>query len=1333
MNYLYFNKKRIRKNFSKVVNKLEVPNLLSIQIESFKNFINKNNNFYSIDNVLNNFFPIFDNNKNIEVRYIDYILDKSLFNTKECRIKGLTYSYSLKINLLLLQKNISTNKIIEIPFNNLYVCEIPYMTVNGTFIINGTERVVVPQLSKSPGVFFNYIKEKSSYKKKIYNAKIIPYRGSWIDIEFDNKNILFIKIDKKKKILLTVFLRAMGIKRYDILNFFFKTINVFFCDNYNIILEFILDNFNNEDLNVIDNIKNNFKIIEDYIDKNIRKIKISNKYLINKIIHSYNEKKYFDIKDSLITDKKLEFLLKNKIKNIKILFIEKYNYLPIYNTLFVDNINSQNESLIEIYKIIKQGDVPDIKIVKNLFNNLFFCGNKYNLSFIGRMKINNSLYKNNLYKNKDVKNNEDKYINKYDILFTIRKLIDIKNKKYNIDNLDDLSNKRIKLIGEMIENQFRIGISRLEKSIKEKISYISNIENLNKNDLVNSKLISSIIKEFFTSSQLSQFMDQNNSLSEITHKRRISSLGPGGLTRDRAGFEARDVHYSHYGKLCPIETPEGPNIGLINSLSLYCRVNKYGFLETPYFKVINRMITNDIVYLSSLEDYNLFITQSDIKINNNYIEDEYVMCRFKGNFLLVNSCKVNYIDISPQQIISAGVSLIPFLEHNDANRALMGTNMQRQAVPIMGCEYPLVGTGYEKIIADNSSNIIFSKRGGKVIYIDSKYIVVKVNLSEIDYNSDFDLGLDIYELNKFDRSNQNTLINNKICVELFENVNKKSILADNQCTDIGELCLGRNLKVAFMSWNGYNFEDSIIISEDLVKKDLFTSIHIQEFSCIQRETKLGPEEITCSIPNINNHNISMLDKSGIVCIGSYVNEGDILVGKLTPKEEVQLTPEEKLLRAIFGDKKLNVEDSSLRVPNGVSGTVIDIQIFYSNKFKNKDFNENSNIFIKYNIIKKNLLFIINELNNIYNIDKDLILEFIKCSDNNLYEKLLIEINKNIKNNDLFLFYKKILYKYININNLLNKDIELENIKNINISELSPGIIKIVKIYISTKRKIKEGDKISGRYGNKGVISKICPIEDMPYDEDGNIIDIILNPLGVPSRMNIGQILETNLSMGLKKIGENVEKILKDNNIIELRNYMNKIYNLFNKNCEIDFNKLKESELLMLSNNIKNGLPVSVPPFEGINEYEIKSIFEFVNFPNDGKITLYDGITGEKFDRKITVGYMYMMKLNHLVDDKIHARSTGSYSLITQQPLGGKSQFGGQRFGEMEVWALEAYGAAYTLQEMLTVKSDDIYGRIKMYKNIIKNNLTIDPSIPESFNVLLKELKSLCLNIDLKKK
>ncbi|WP_343192636.1 DNA-directed RNA polymerase subunit beta [Buchnera aphidicola (Taiwanaphis decaspermi)] len=1339
MYYSYTEKKRIRKDFRKTPKVLNIPYLLAIQLKSFEKFIKKDTKKSNgLESAFKSIFPIKSYNNNSELRYLSYSLGKKIFNVKECKLRGLTYSVPLRVKLkLIIYESDTTKKIIKnSKEQEVYMGEIPLMTKNGTFMINGTERVVVSQLHRSPGVFFDSDKGKNNSSGKIlYNARIIPYRGSWLDFEFDSKDNLFFRIDRRRKLPISIILRSLKYSTEDILRIFFKKINFVIKKNdikmklFNNALKGEILSFNlkiNNKIYIKKGRRITFKNIRRLYKDKIKEITLPIEYLIGKTI----AKDYFDIKNkeciflanTEISQEIIKKIKKKKINNIEIIItndIDCGSYIS--DTLKIDVTNDYIGSLFEIYRMMRPGEPPTKEASENLFNNLFFSVEKYDLSPVGRMKFNSSLNKNTKY-GSGVLNNKD-------IINVIKKLINIRNGKGEIDDIDHLGNRRIRSVGEMTENQFRVGLIRVERAVKEKLSSVD-IDSLTPQDMINAKPISSSIKEFFNSSQLSQFMDQNNPLAEITHKRRISALGVGGLTRERAGFEVRDVHPTHYGRVCPIETPEGPNIGLINSLSVYAQTNKYGFLETPYRKVFNSIVSNDIKYLSAIEENKYIIAQANTKINKNghFLED-LVICRHKGESRLFHKKLVNYMDVSTQQIVSVGASLIPFLEHDDANRALMGSNMQRQAVPTIKSEKPLVGTGMERSVAIDSGVTVIAKRSGVVQFMDSSKIVIKVDKKEIK-NEDFEI--DIYNLTKYTRSNQNTCINQRPCVSLNDQIKKNDVLADGPSTDLGELALGQNMRVAFMPWNGYNFEDSILISEKIVQDDRFTTIHIQELLCISRDTKLGAEEITSDIPNVGEHALSKLDESGIVYIGAEIKGGDILVGKVTPKGETQLTPEEKLLRAIFGEKASDVKDSSLRVPNGVYGTVIDVQIFTREGVKkDKRTIEIENMKLKQ--IDKDLFeeFKILEEVIFYNIKNFLIsLNINEKLINNIRKKELLQYKLNNKKD------KKILIefqrKHSKLKKIFEKKIKIKKNKITQGDDLSPGILKIVKVYLAVKRQIQTGDKMAGRHGNKGVISKINPVEDMPYDENGIPVDIVLNPLGVPSRMNIGQILETHLGMAAKGIGNKINHILKkQKNFFKLKKFMQKAYDLGdNIRQKVNLNNFSKTEIYELAQNLKDGLPISTPVFDGAKEKEIKKLLKLSNLPTSGQIKLFDGRTGEPFERLVTVGYMYMLKLNHLIDDKMHARSTGSYSLVTQQPLGGKAQFGGQRFGEMEVWALEAYGAAYSLQEMLTVKSDDVSGRTKMYKNIVDGNHRMEPGMPESFNVLLKEIRSLGINIEL---
>ncbi|PPI88956.1 DNA-directed RNA polymerase subunit beta [Candidatus Pantoea edessiphila] len=1341
MVYSYTEKKRIRKDFGKRPKVLDVPYLLFIQLDSFQKFIEHDpEGQYGLEAAFRSIFPITSYGGNSELQYVSYRLGEPIFDVKECHIRGATYSAPLRVKLRLViydRDSSLVNTIKNIKEQEVYMGEIPLMTENGTFIINGTERVIVSQLHRSPGVFFDSDKGKTHSSGKIlYNARIIPYRGSWIDFEFDPKDNLFIRIDRKRKLPSSIILRALNYTTEDILNIFFENI-VFEIHKNKILMKLIPERLRGETATF--NIEFNNKI---YIEKgrritsrhinqleidNIVNIEVPIEYLVGKIL----AKNYFDNNTGELiapanSDLSLDLIYKLKQlghKYIEILFINDLDHGPYMSeTLRIDPTNDRSTALIEIYRMMRPGEPPTREATENLFENLFFSEDRYDLSAVGRMKFNRSLARDKI--------EGPGILSKEDIIDVMKKLINIRNGKGEIDDIDHLGNRRVRSVGEMAENQFRVGLIRVERAVRERLS-LGDLDSLMPQDMINAKPISAAVKEFFSSSQLSQFMDQNNPLSEITHKRRISALGPGGLTRERAGFEVRDVHPTHYGRVCPIETPEGPNIGLINSLSVYAKTNEYGFLETPYRCVLNGIVSDRIHYLSAIEEGNYIIAQANayLKEDGEFVDD-LIICRNKGESGLFHRKQVDYMDVSTQQIVSVGASLIPFLEHDDANRALMGANMQRQAVPTLRADKPLVGTGMERAVAVDSGVTVVAKRGGSIQYVDASRIVVKVNEKEIIAG---EAGIDIYNLTKYTRSNQNTCINQMPCISLGEQINRGDVLADGPATDLGELALGQNMRVAFMPWNGYNFEDSILVSERVVQEDRFTSIHIQELACMSRDTKLGPEEVTADIPNVSEAALSKLDESGIVYIGAEVNGGDILVGKVTPKGETQLTPEEKLLRAIFGEKASDVKDSSLRVPNGVSGTVIDVQVFTRDgiqkdkraleieemqlKQAKKDLSEELQILEAgvFNRIQTVLLSSQIDLNTLNQMPREHWLKININNDRNKQEQL-----------------EQLTHQYEELKKEFEKKIEDKRRKITQGDDLAPGILKIVKVYLAVKRQIQPGDKMAGRHGNKGVISKINPVEDMPYDENGIPVDIVLNPLGVPSRMNIGQILETHLGMAAKGIGEKIDLMIKKKEeIFKLRKFIQRAYDLgTDLRQKVDLSSFSDTEVLCLAENLKKGMPIASPVFDGAKESEIKALLKLSNLPSSGQITLFDGRTSEKFERQVTVGYMYMLKLNHLVDDKMHARSTGSYSLVTQQPLGGKAQFGGQRFGEMEVWALEAYGAAYTLQEMLTVKSDDVNGRTKMYKNIVDGNHNMEPGMPESFNVLLKEIRSLGINIEL---
>ncbi|MGP1956063.1 MAG: DNA-directed RNA polymerase subunit beta [Arsenophonus sp. NC-PY1-MAG3] len=1339
MVYSYTEKKRIRKDFGKRPQILDVPYLLSIQLDSFAKFIEQDvEGQNGLEAAFRSVFPIQSYSGNAELQYVSYHLGEPVFDVKECQIRSVTYSAPLrvKLRLVIYEREVPEGTVKDIKEQEVYMGEIPLMTDNGTFIINGTERVIVSQLHRSPGVFFDSDKGKThSSGKVLYNARIIPYRGSWLDFEFDPKDNLFVRIDRRRKLPATIILRAMDYATEEILNLFFEK-TIFKISNNKLLMTLIPERLRGETASF--DIEANGTV---YIEKGrritarqirqlekdqITRIEVPIEYIAGKVVaKDYFNKNTGELICTANTELSIEILTRlsqGAHKTVETLFTNDLDHGSyISETLRTDPTNDRLSALVEIYRMMRPGEPPTREAAENLFENLFFSEERYDLCAVGRMKFNRSL-------NREAIEGLN-ILSKQDIIDVMKKLIDIRNGKGEVDDIDHLGNRRIRSVGEMAENQFRVGLIRVERAVKERLS-LGDLDVLMPQDMINAKPISAAVKEFFGSSQLSQFMDQNNPLSEITHKRRISALGPGGLTRERAGFEVRDVHPTHYGRVCPIETPEGPNIGLINSLSVYAQTNKYGFLETPYRLVRDGIVTDEIHYLSAIEEGNYIIAQANTVLDDHgWFVEELITCRNKGESSLFSQEQVEYMDVSTQQVVSVGASLIPFLEHDDANRALMGANMQRQAVPTLRSDKPLVGTGMERAVAVDSGVTAVAKRGGTVQYVDASRIVIKVNEDEMHLGKS---SIDIYNLTKYTRSNQNTCINQMPCVSLGDLIERGDVLADGPSTDLGELALGQNMRVAFMPWNGYNFEDSILVSERVVQEDRFTTIHIQELACVSRDTKLGPEEITADIPNVGESALSKLDESGIVYIGAEVRGGDILVGKVTPKGETQLTPEEKLLRAIFGEKASDVKDSSLKVPNGVSATVIDVQIFTRDGVEKdkraleieemqlrdakKDLTEELSIF------KAGLFARIRAVLTNGGIEGEKL-------DKLPHERWLgLSLKYEEKQNQL----KQLTEEYNELKAEFENKLEAKRRKITQGDDLAPGVLKIVKVYLALKRQIQLGDKMAGRHGNKGVISKINPVEDMPYDESGNHVDIVLNPLGVPSRMNIGQILETHLGMAAKGIGDKINIMLKqERKVARLREFIQKAYDLGDDpRQKVDLSIFSDEEVLRLADNLKKGMPIATPVFDGAKENEIKELLTLAELPASGQITLYDGCTGEKFERQVTVGYMYMLKLNHLVDDKMHARSTGSYSLVTQQPLGGKAQFGGQRFGEMEVWALEAYGAAYILQEMLTVKSDDVNGRTKMYKNIVDGNHQMEAGMPESFNVLLKEIRSLGINIEL---
>ncbi|MDH2925019.1 DNA-directed RNA polymerase subunit beta [Nicoletella semolina] len=1339
MAYSYSEKKRIRKSFGKRSQVLNVPYLLTIQLDSFDKFIQRDpEGQQGLEAAFRSVFPIVSNNGATELQYVSYELGEPVFDVRECQIRGATYAAPLRVKLRLVafDREAAAGTVKDIKEQNVYMGEIPLMTDNGTFVINGTERVIVSQLHRSPGVFFDSDKGKTHASGKVlYNARIIPYRGSWLDFEFDPKDNLYARIDRRRKLPATIILRALGYTTEEILNLFFDKITFEIADN-KLLMTLVPERLRGE--TAAFDIEANGKVyvesgrritarhIKALEKDNITQIEVPTEYILGKV----SAKEYVDLSTGEIicspnTELSLELLAnlaQAGYNQIEVLFTNDLDHGPyISETLRVDPTYDRLSALVEIYRMMRPGEPPTKEAAEGLFDNMFFSTERYDLSAVGRMKFNRSL---NIPEGvgSGILSNDD-------IIGVMKKLIEIRNGRGEVDDIDHLGNRRIRSVGEMAENQFRIGLVRVERAVRERLS-LGDLDGVTPQDLINAKPISAAVREFFGSSQLSQFMDQNNPLSEITHKRRISALGPGGLTRERAGFEVRDVHATHYGRVCPIETPEGPNIGLINSLSVYARTNDYGFLETPYRKVVDGQVTEEIEYLSAIEEGNYVIAQANSNLDENFrFTDTYVTARGEhGESGLYRPEEIHYMDVSTQQVVSVAAALIPFLEHDDANRALMGANMQRQAVPTLRADKPLVGTGIEKAVALDSGVAVVAKRGGVVQYVDASRIVVKVNEDETVAG---EAGIDIYNLIKYTRSNQNTCINQIPCVKLGEPVGRGEILADGPSTDLGELALGQNIRVAFMPWNGYNFEDSMLVSERVVQEDRFTTIHIQELSCVARDTKLGAEEITADIPNVGESALSKLDESGIVYIGAEVKGGDILVGKVTPKGETQLTPEEKLLRAIFGEKASDVKDSSLRVPNGTSGTIIDVQVFTRDGVE-KDKRAKEIEELQLREAKKDLSEELEILEaGLFTRVRNLLIEggiSESVLDDIAREKWLEQtLDDEAKQNQL----EQLAEQHEELRKEFERKLEIKRNKIIQGDDLAPGVLKVVKVYLAVKRQIQPGDKMAGRHGNKGVISKINPVEDMPYDENGQPVEIVLNPLGVPSRMNIGQILETHLGLAARGIGDQINAMIKQQqSVAKLREYIQKAYDLGHGSQSVDLTQFSDEEVLRLAENLRKGMPLATPVFDGADESEIKGLLELGGLPTSGQITLYDGRTGEKFERPVTVGYMYMLKLNHLVDDKMHARSTGSYSLVTQQPLGGKAQFGGQRFGEMEVWALEAYGAAYTLQEMLTVKSDDVNGRTKMYKNIVDGTHYMEPGVPESFNVITKEIRALGIDMEL---
>ena len=1356
MAYSFTEKKRIRKNFGKLPSVLDVPYLLSIQLDSYKAFLQRDvpaegRIDTGLHSAFNSVFPIVSYSGNAALKYLSYRLGEPVFDVKECQLRGLTYAAPLRVMVQLViydrDAPASKKKIKDIREQEVYLGEMPMMTKHGTFVVNGTERVIVSQLHRSPGVFFDHDKGKThSSGKLLFSARVIPYRGSWLDFEFDPKDCVFVRIDRRRKLPVTILLRALNYGNEEMLEKFFD-INEFTLTPDGMRLKLVAERLRGETASFDIKVGNKTIVEKDRritvrhvreLEKaGVKHLEVPSDYLDGRILaHDIVDKETGELLASAndeLDAVKIASLIESGIKTIGTLYVNDLDRGPfISNTLRIDQTQSRLEALVEIYRMMRPGEPPTKEAAENLFQNLFFNPERYDLSAVGRMKFNRRVGRESAV-GVGVLTNDD-------IIEVLRTLIDIRNGNGTVDDIDHLGNRRVRSVGEMAENAFRIGLVRVERAVKERLT-LAESEGLMPKEMINAKPVSAAVKEFFGSSQLSQFMDQQNPLSEVTHKRRVSALGPGGLTRERAGFEVRDVHPTHYGRICPIETPEGPNIGLINSLAVYARTNEYGFLETPYRRVTKGRVSSDIQYLSAIEEGQYVIAQANSTLTSRgQFVDDLVSCRYKNEFTLFPPKQVEYMDVSPKQIVSVAASLIPFLEHDDANRALMGSNMQRQAVPTLRTETPLVGTGMERAVAVDSGVTVIATRGGAVDSVDASRIVVRVNDSE---TSAGEAGVDIYNLTKYTRSNQNTCINQRPLVKSGDVIERDDVLADGPSTSLGELALGQNLLVAFMPWNGYNFEDSILISERVVEEDRFTTIHIEELTCVARDTKLGPEEVTGDIPNVGDAALTKLDESGIAFIGAEVQAGDILVGKVTPKGETQLTPEEKLLRAIFGEKASDVKDTSLRVPPGMDGTVIDVRVFTRDGVEKdsralaierqeleavrKDLDDQRRI-LEEDIFQRVERLLVGEVAaggpRKLSAGSEITASYL----GELPRERWFEIR--VKDDDLNSQLERAAERLRSQSEEFDRRFDEKRHKITAGDDLAPGVLKMVKVYLAVKRHIQPGDKMAGRHGNKGVISTIIPVEDMPYMEDGTAVDIVLNPLGVPSRMNVGQVLETHLGWAAKELGRKIGEMVNSRcSAAAMRRYLDGIYNKTGGQKE-SLRSLNAESVMELARNLSRGVPIATPVFDGANEQEIKQLLEMAELPESGQAVLHDGRSGEPFNRPVTVGYMYMLKLNHLVDDKMHARSTGPYSLVTQQPLGGKAQFGGQRFGEMEVWALEAYGASYTLQEMLTVKSDDVQGRTKMYKNIVDGTHQMQAGMPESFNVLVKEIRSLGINIDL---
>ncbi len=1386
MAYSFTEKKRIRKDFGKRPSILDVPFLLATQIDSYRAFLQldkrpKEREDVGLHAAFKTVLPIESYSGNAVLEYVSYRLGEPPFDVRECHLRGATYAAPLRVLLRLViydKEAPAGSKVVkDIKEQEVYMGDLPLMTETGTFIINGTERVIVSQLHRSPGVFFDHDKGKThSSGKLLFSARVIPYRGSWLDFEFDPKDNVFVRIDRRRKLPATILLRALGYDVDEMLARFFETDTFHLGERVE--LELVPERLRGETVNFEITIDDEVlveagrrvtaKHIRELQKAGVERLAVPDEFLIGRTLArtqiDTETGEVIGEANSEITPELLVDLRGKGISVIHTLFVNDLDHGPyLSETLRIDHTKSELEAQVELYRMMRPGEPPTKDAAQNLFHNLFFAPDRYDLSAVGRMKFNRRLQREAtegpgiLYDGRYFSQRNDEFSKGLvaehgdgsDIVDALKILVELRNGRGTVDDIDHLGNRRIRCVGEMAENQFRVGLVRVERAVKERLS-LAESEGLMPQELINAKPVSAAIKEFFGSSQLSQFMDQNNPLSEVTHKRRVSALGPGGLARERAGFEVRDVHPTHYGRVCPIETPEGPNIGLINSLAVYARTNRYGFLETPYRKVEGSRVTNQIDHLSAIDEGGFVIAQANATLDDEgRLTDALVSCRHLNEFTMKAPEEVQYMDVSPRQIVSVAASLIPFLEHDDANRALMGSNMQRQAVPTLRAEKPLVGTGMERVVAKDSGVVVWARRGGVIDSIDAARIVVRVHDDETEAGEP---GVDIYNLTKYTRSNQNTCINQRPLVRPGDVVGRGDVLADGPSTDMGELALGQNLRVAFMPWNGYNFEDSILISERVVEEDRFTSIHIEELTCLARDTKLGPEEITGDIPNVGEAALSKLDESGIVYIGAEVRDGDILVGKVTPKGETQLTPEEKLLRAIFGEKASDVKDTSLRLPSGMSGTVVDVQVFTRDGV-DKDKRALQIEEMELERVRKDLddQLRIMEKDTFQRIERMLIGKTADGGPNGL--KAGTKITKTylsdittkagkdkwleirLRNEEAASQLEAVAAQVKQQREDFRERFEVKRRKITQGDDLAPGVLKMVKTYVAVKRRIQPGDKMAGRHGNKGVISRVVPVEDMPFSADGEPVDIVLNPLGVPSRMNVGQVLETHLGWAANGLGVKIDNMLQAQAAVaDLRAFLEQVYNASGKRENLD--SFSDEEILELARNLTRGVPLATPVFDGATEEEIRAMLRLADRDNSdqgvpsGQTILYDGRTGDPFDRPVTVGYMYMLKLNHLVDDKMHARSTGPYSLVTQQPLGGKAQFGGQRFGEMEVWALEAYGAAYTLQEMLTVKSDDVNGRTKMYKNIVDGDHRMEAGMPESFNVLVKEIRSLGINIEL---